>query len=88
MRYTLVAASALCGLASALPQLINIEAALAVPVPDNQLGPKVEDIPSPVTYNQAAATESAAAVVAVEGVKKEGAAKREVNDQCALQPGG
>jgi hypothetical protein len=88
MRYALIAASALCGLTSALPQMINIDAALAVPTPTAHLGPKVEDVPAPVTYNQAAATESAAAAVAASGVEKEGVAKRGVSDACALQPGG
>lgn len=92
MRYALIAASALCGLTSALPQVINVEAALAVPVPVEHLGPKVEDAPTPVAYNQAAAVESAAAVVAAEGVEK--VAKREQSqlvDACEslpLQPGG
>jgi hypothetical protein len=84
MRYSLIAASALCGLTSALPQLINIEAALAVPVPVEHLGPKVEDAPTPVAYNQAAAAESAAAVVAADGVEK--VAKREVDDFLVLPP--
>jgi hypothetical protein len=88
MRYALVAASALCGLTSALPQMINIEAALAVSTPTAHLGPKVDDVPTPVAYNQAAATESVAAAVAVSGINKEGVAKRDVNDACALQPGG
>ncbi|EAT80028.1 hypothetical protein HBI56_148780 [Parastagonospora nodorum] len=84
MRYALIAASALCGLTSALPQVINIEAALAVPVPVEHLGPKVEDAPTPVAYNQAAAAESAAAVVAADGVEK--VAKREVDDGLVLAP--
>jgi hypothetical protein len=86
MRSAIFAASALCGLSVALPQMINIEAALAVPTPA-VLGPKVEDvIPAPITYNQAAATESAANAVATGGVEK--VTKRGVNDACATQPGG
>lgn len=70
--------------------MINIEAALAVPTPSAGLGPKIEEvIPAPITYNQAAATESAAQAVATGGVEKEGSvSKRGVNDACALQPGG
>lgn len=84
MRNTLLIASALGGLTAALPQMINIEAALAVPTP-TVLGAKPEDLPNkPVAYNQAAATESAAAVVAKEGSNQ----KRDVNDACALQPVG
>lgn len=85
MRYSL-AAAALCGLTAALPQKINIEAALAVPTPTAGLGPKVEDAtPLPISYNQAAATLSAAASVATGGVELE---KREVSDDCTLQPKG
>ena len=82
MRNTFVAASALCGLAAALPQMINIEAALAVPTP-TVLGPKVEETAAlPVTYDQAAAVASAADSVATAGVVVK---KR---DACAIQPGG
>jgi hypothetical protein len=90
MRHAIFAASALCGLTAALPQMINVEAALAVPTPTAGLGPKIEDpVPAPITYNQAAATESAAQAVATGGVEKESSvSKREVNDACALQPGG
>jgi hypothetical protein len=90
MRHALFTASALCGLTAALPQMINIEAALAVPTPSAGLGPKIEEVvPAPITYNQAAATESAAQAVATGGVEKEGSvSKRGVNDACALQPGG
>jgi len=86
MRSTIIIASALSGLAAALPQMINVEAALAVPIP-TVLGPKVEDKPGlPVSYNQAAATESVAADVSETGTTH----KRDVNvnDSCALQPGG
>lgn len=90
MRSAIFAASALCGLTAALPQMINIEAALAVPTPSVGLGPKVEDVvPAPITYNQAAATKSAALAVATGGVENEDTVtKRGVNDACALQPGG
>jgi hypothetical protein len=90
MRHAIFAASALCGLTAALPQVINVKAALAVPTPSAGLGPKVEEaIPAPITYNQAAATESAAQAVATGGIEKEGSvSRRGVNDACALQPGG
>jgi hypothetical protein len=70
--------------------MINIEAALAVPTPSSGLGPKIEEaIPAPITYNQAAATKSAAQAVATGGVEKEDSiSKRGVNDACAPQPGG
>jgi hypothetical protein len=89
MRHALFAASALCGLSAALPQMINVEAALAVPTP-SVLGPKIDEaVPAPITYNQAAATQSAAHAVATGGVEKEGSiSKRDVSDACALQPGG
>jgi hypothetical protein len=87
MRHAIFAASALCGLSAALPQMINIEAALAVPTPSAGLGPKIEDaIPAPISYNQAAATESAAQSVATGGVVH--VSKRDLNDDCAPQPGG
>jgi hypothetical protein len=90
MRYAILAASALCGLSAALPQVINVEAALAVPTPIAGLGPKIGDVsPIPVTYNQAAAIESVVEAVATGGVNKGGVVKeRAVNDACALQPGG
>jgi hypothetical protein len=90
MRYSFVAASVYCGLSAALPQMINIEAALAVPTPSAGLGPNIlQAIPAPISYNQAAATESAAQAVATGGVEKAGSAsKRDVGDACALQPGG
>jgi hypothetical protein len=90
MRYSIVAASAVCGLSAALPQMINIGAALAVPTPSAGLGPKIaQAVPAPISYNQAAATESAAQAVATGGVEKEGSvSKRDVDGACALQPGG
>jgi hypothetical protein len=89
MRHALFAASALCGLTAALPQMINVEAALAVPTPA-VLGPKIEEaVPVPITYNQAAATQAAAQAVATGGLEKGGSvSKRDVTDACALQPGG
>lgn len=42
MRNVLLAASALSGMAAALPQMINIEAALAVPTP-TVLGPQATE---------------------------------------------
>jgi hypothetical protein len=69
--------------------MINIAAALAVPTPSAGLGPKVDKLPGPVTYNQAAATKSAAAAVATGGIETAGAKlKRGVDDACAPQPGG
>jgi hypothetical protein len=82
MRNVLLAASALSGLAAALPQMINIEAALAVPTP-TILGPKAEETAElPVTYDQVAAAKSAAVAVATGGVELK---KR---DACQLQPEG
>jgi hypothetical protein len=82
MRNVLLTASALSGLAAALPQMINIEAALAVPTP-TVLGPQAtETAERPVSYNQAAATESAAEAVATSGVSVK---KR---DACGAQPAG
>ncbi|KAF1945012.1 hypothetical protein EJ02DRAFT_65610 [Clathrospora elynae] len=82
MRNVFIAASALSGFAAALPQMINIEAALAVPTPII-LGPNFEETAAPpVNYNQAAAAMSAAAAVATGGVQIK---KR---DACASQPGG
>ena len=61
--------SALCGFAAAAPQMINIEAALAVPTP-SVLGPNPEETkPSPVTYNPVAAAYAAAEVVTKEGLE-------------------
>lgn len=89
MRNTFIAASALCGFAAAAPQMINIAAALAVPTPTAGLGPMVDKLPGPVTYNQAAAAKSAAAAVATGGIQAAGAKlKRGIDDACALQPGG
>lgn len=82
MRNVLLATSALSGLAAALPQMINIEAALAVPTP-TVLGPKAEETAElPVSYNQAAAAASAAAVVATSG------AELKKRDACQAQPAG
>ena len=83
MRYA-VAASALCGLVAAAPQMININEALAVPTP-TILGPKVEETKAaPVSYNPNAAASAVAALVGAEGV----IVKREVNDCGAPLPGG
>ncbi|RYN83952.1 hypothetical protein AA0117_g713 [Alternaria alternata] len=82
MRNVLLAASALSGMAAALPQMINIEAALAVPTP-TVLGPQAtETAELPVSYNQDAATKSAAAAVETGGVVVK---KR---DSCQVQPVG
>ncbi|KAF1834016.1 hypothetical protein BDW02DRAFT_499262 [Decorospora gaudefroyi] len=82
MRNVLIAASAFSGLAAALPQNINIAAALAVPTP-TVLGPAAtESADLPVSYNPTVAAESAAEAVATGGVT---AKKR---NACELQPGG
>lgn len=89
MRSTIFAASALCGLTAALPQMINIEAALAVPTPTAGLKPEVEiATPLPISYNQAAATKSAAAAVATGGIETDALRKRDSNDACEPQPDG
>ncbi|EDU44238.1 hypothetical protein PtrSN002B_001961 [Pyrenophora tritici-repentis] len=93
MRNTLLIASAFGGLVAALPQKINIAAAEAVPIPAI-LGPNPTKTAETSTYNQAAATKAAfAAVVNAGAIVKgtgPGAGKRDVNvnDACALQPGG
>ena len=84
MRNFLLAASAFSGLASALPQAINIEAAEAVPTP-TVLGPKVDEVAAlPVSYDPAAAAESVTAVVAKDGAETN---KRDVRI-CEPQPEG
>jgi hypothetical protein len=89
MRNAILAASALCGLTAALPQVINFEAALAVPKPTAGLGPKIDQVkPLPISYNQAAAVQSAAAAVATGGVEKDALKKRDFNEDCAAQPDG
>lgn len=66
MRYSF-AASGLLGLAAAAPQMINIDAALAVPTP-TVLGPRVEETkPAAITYNPTVAASAVAAVVKSEG---------------------
>ncbi|KAF2626483.1 hypothetical protein BU25DRAFT_343742 [Macroventuria anomochaeta] len=83
MRYA-IAASAICGLVAAAPQMINIEAALAVPTP-TILGPKVEETKAaPVSYNPTVAASAVAAVVKEEGV----VGKRDVSSCGAPLPGG
>lgn len=67
MRYSF-AASGLLGLAAAVPQMINIDAALAVPTP-TILGPEIgETKPAAISYNPTAAASAVAAVVKSEGV--------------------
>ena len=66
MRYSF-AASGLLGLAAAAPQMINIDAALAVPTP-TVLGPKIEETKPPaITYNPTAAASAVAVIVKSEG---------------------
>lgn len=68
MRNVLIAVSAISGLAAALPQKINIEAALSVPVPEVK-GPKVDAKPNaPIAYNQPAAVQEVKETVASSGV--------------------
>ncbi|KAH7382600.1 hypothetical protein DE146DRAFT_233716 [Phaeosphaeria sp. MPI-PUGE-AT-0046c] len=90
MRHTILTASVLCGLAVALPQAINVGAAEALPTPTAGLGPQVSEVvPLPISYDQAAATASAAESVETGGIDTAGAgtvAKRD--DACATQPGG
>jgi hypothetical protein len=82
MRNVLLVASALSGLAAALPQMINIQAANAVPTP-TILGPKAEETAElPVSYDQVAAAKSAAVAVATGGVQL----KKRV--ACQSQPAG
>ena len=83
MRNVLIVASALSGLASALPQMINIEVALAVPTP-TVLRPKAEETAElPVSYNEVIAAKSAAAAVATGGV-----VVKHKRDACQAQPAG
>ncbi|KAH6612148.1 hypothetical protein C7974DRAFT_91965 [Boeremia exigua] len=84
MRYA-IAASALLGAVAAAPQMINIDAALAVPTP-TILGPKVEETKAaPISYNPTVAASAVAVVVKEEGVIE----KRVVADSCGAQlPGG
>jgi hypothetical protein len=86
MRYSF-AASTLLGLAAALPQRINIDAALAVPTP-SILGPKIEDTkPAEPTYNPIAAASAVAAVVESEGViQKRDSLTVGKRDACDTQP--
>lgn len=85
MRYA-IAASAVCGLVAAAPQMINIGAALAVPTP-TILGPNVEETKAaPVSYNPSAAASEVAAIVLEEGVTTK---RRRRNSVCGpQQPGG
>jgi hypothetical protein len=83
MRNVLLAVSALSGLAAALPQKINIEAALAVPVPE-VLGPKVEEQPNaPVKYDQPATVQDVK-----EDVSNNGVQTKKRDEACAAQPRG
>jgi hypothetical protein len=86
MRYSF-AASTLLGLAAALPQRINIDAALAVPTP-SILGPKIEDTkPAEPTYNPTAAASVVAAVVESEGIiQKRDSFTVGKRDACNTQP--
>ncbi|KAL5119133.1 hypothetical protein ACEQ8H_002840 [Pleosporales sp. CAS-2024a] len=90
MRYTLAAASALCGIAYALPQMIDF-AALPPPPASELLGPPIDSPPAPIPYNQAAAIKSVANDVAAGGIVTPadsvvgGKAKR---NACVAQPRG
>lgn len=82
MRYAF-AASGLLGLAAAAPQMINIDAALAVPTP-TVLGPSVEETqPAAISYNPVAAASAVAAIV-----KSEGVIEKRDSTCGAEQPGG
>lgn len=86
MRNVLISAYALCGLTAAAPkpQNINIEAALAVPMP-NILGPKVGDSAAlSIAYDPIAAAEAVAEVVVTSGVET----KKLKRAACEVQPGG
>ncbi|KAJ4335131.1 hypothetical protein N0V95_008985 [Ascochyta clinopodiicola] len=84
MRYA-IAVSAICGLVTAAPQMINIDAALAVPTPA-VLGPAIAATKAaPISYNPTAAASAVAAIVKEEGAVE----KRDVPSACgAKQPGG
>lgn len=83
MRYA-IAASGILGLAAAAPQMINIDAALAVPTP-TVLGPKIDETKAPsISYNPIAAAATVAAIVKSEGVIE----KRDTSSCGAQQPGG
>ena len=86
MRYS-IAASGLLGLAAALPQRINIDAALAVPTP-SILGPNIEATkPAETTYNPVVAASAVAAVVESEGViQKRDSLTVGKRDACDTQP--
>ncbi|KAL6155348.1 hypothetical protein ACJQWK_01251 [Exserohilum turcicum] len=85
MRNALLVASALSGLAAALPQNINIAAAKAVPTP-SLLGPAPTLPPNaPVNYNQASAVDKAKDDVASGAVKPSN--KRDTSS-CPAQPVG
>ncbi|KAF1926467.1 uncharacterized protein M421DRAFT_67717 [Didymella exigua CBS 183.55] len=83
MRYA-IAASAILGAVAAAPQIINVEAALAVPTP-TILGPAIEATkPAAVSYNPIVAASAAAEVVKNEGVIE----KRDVSACGDALPGG
>ena len=84
MRYAL-AASAVLGVVAAAPQMINIEAALAVPTP-TVLGPAITATePVAISYNPTSAASAVAEVIQNEGVIE----KRDVPSACGTAlPGG
>ncbi|KAH7064002.1 hypothetical protein BKA63DRAFT_428179 [Paraphoma chrysanthemicola] len=90
MHCLIVVCSALCGLTAAVPQKINIQAALAVPTPRVGLGPNAaEAIINGAAYDQATAIDSVLQRVKSGGVAREATqTKRAAIDDCALQPGG
>lgn len=71
MRNVLLAVSAISGLASALPQRPNFEAAKAVPLPNiDLLKPNVDAKPNaPIKYNQPAAVQDVKQDVSSNGVQ-------------------
>ncbi|KAJ4370991.1 hypothetical protein N0V86_008685 [Didymella sp. IMI 355093] len=84
MRYAF-AASAILGAVAAAPQMINVEAALAVPTP-TVLGPAIDATkPASVSYNPTAAASAVAEVVKSDGVID----KRDTPSACGdALPGG
>jgi hypothetical protein len=84
MRYTF-AAFAMIGAVAAAPQMINIEAALAVPTP-TILGPAIEATkPAAISYNPTSAASAVAELVQNEGIIQ----KRDAASACGTAlPGG
>lgn len=85
MRNVFIAATALSGLAAALPQNINISAAKAVAVPDT-LGPAPQEAPESSNYDQTAAQTEVTETVSNQGAITK---TRKRSDTCsAVEAGG